>query len=175
MLRGTADEAAQVTGALTRGKFRKPLAFKVPAGPWVVQVALPRTLLPGPYRVTLTGRAAGRPTAPAAATARLRAPREGVVDDYVISSSRGGPDGVSFRRARRLFVRFHFATLPRAGAVIRLHLTGPKGFKATKVLNRRATVGSDLRNRGKLLPKGHWRFVLRADGRVVKRASVLLR
>jgi hypothetical protein len=175
VLRGTADEAAQVSGALTRGKFRKPLSFRVPAGPWVVRIALPRTLVPGPYRVLLTGQAAGRPTAPAAGSARLKAPREGVVDDYVISSSRRGPDGASFTRARKLYLRFHFASLPRAGARIRLHIAGPRKLQDVKVLNRRVTIGTDIGNTGRLLPKGRWHFVLRADGRVVKRASVLLR
>jgi hypothetical protein len=175
VLRGRSDVAASVNGALTRGKFRKPLGFTVGAGRWVVRIPMPRSLLPGVYQVRLSGRAGDGATQPGAARVRLAAPPEGVVSDYRVSVTRNGPDGLSFRQPRRLFLRFDFAALPRPGTLLRLTIVGPRGRVGVKVLRRRPEVEGFVGNTTGRLAPGKWRFTLRAGKTVVKRVAVTIR
>ena len=147
-------------------------AYTLPAGAFSQTLKLPAKLLPGTYRVTLAPAFAANVVTPAAGSAKLAAPAEGVVDKVVLSGRNGGPSTRTLKRATTIWASFHFAAVPKGA----LKLTWYKTVKGKRVRLGAATespgkkVGSYLRPGGLL--HGMFTAVLTRKGKVIAQGSV---
>ena len=133
---------------------------------------LPRRLLPGLYRLTVTGVAGGMPLTAATRTVRNPAPSEGVVDVAVASSRKGGPKANTVAGPRReLWARFHFVVPPKASTV-RVAWFSPD-FKWYGIAQKpyESTVETHVRTDAALM-KGVWFCYAGVNGRYVKRVRI---
>jgi sugar lactone lactonase YvrE len=180
-LRGTAQERLRVRALIRRARrvlAGQPVpqvlrALTLPKGRFDVRVALPATLPPGSYRVTLIPTTAGggskivvnRP-------ATLSGPPEGAVVRAFTSVLPKGSPVLRVPRTKSLNARFTFASLPRRGRAITATWVQPGGRAlGTAKKPRASTVETGVFD-NRSLPPGTWHCVLRAGGVVVKRVAV---
>jgi hypothetical protein len=137
----------------------------LPDGDYRIRVPLPRTVLPGTYRLTLT-----RPDGASTSTLVVPPPRQGILGTASANVS-PGPGG----RGTNLLARFTFAVRPEPTARITTQWVPPRRTRERfGRISRRIAGGRVLAplGAGGRLPQGTWRCVLRVDGVVVGTATV---
>jgi hypothetical protein len=160
----------------------------VPTGTFARTLPLPARFVPGRYLLTLTGTGVSGATIPEQERELvIEAPAEGVVSSAWISRSFNGPpvDRVANTveprgKKHTLFLaHFVFAAQPRAGTKLTVTWFTPRrpSIGTARKANTRVVVSylayfRDPRNT--YLKTGRWGAILRSDGRVAKRVSVLV-
>ncbi len=171
IVRGTVPLAATYSLDILKGKTRRfHFAVKLAGPDFSRTIRLPATFLPGMYRVVLD------PSPDYLKVAELdvglAAPAEGVVDVKKLSATRTGKAVRTIRASRSLFASFHFAALPKGGA---LKLTWYRTYKGKKTTlksasrKRVAKVTDSLALRGR---RGTISAVLTRSGKIVAQTSV---
>jgi hypothetical protein len=175
-LSGTSAAATTLQLQLRRSGAKKVavtlhLAVKK-AGKWSKTVTLPKTLAPGKYGVAVTGKGVGA----SSSSFTIAAPKSGIVSRVYASGPRRGPAVTKIAGTSELWAHFHFATLPKTGQAITTQWTLPNGTKlAANTRPRTSLVEAQVKDlKGRPLPKGLWRCVIRAGGTVVATLSVRL-
>ncbi len=186
-LKGSTDAAANLTVTLRRitAAGTKPVkgwtVKRAAAGAFTVKLALPklpRVVLPGKYRVDVTGSSSGG-TVPRVAKdlARLEGPKAGIVVDAFASATQNGAPATRLPGDRRIvWANFKFAALPTKGA-IRVDWKDPLGNKLRigSVRPRRALVTASYRyTNGAVLKKGRYTAILKVGGVEQRRISFRL-
>ena len=172
---GTTTGPRALTIALRRPGAKKALVRakrSVKAGAFSGRLRVPRSLLPGSYR--LEAQAAG--VATAARVARLAAPPQGVVRRAVILTRPTASFHARIKKApKQLFATFTFAARPKKGRRITAAFTTPSGVKGRTIrLPRQSVVTTFVGSTAATapVPKGRWRCTLRVGRTVVAVASV---
>jgi hypothetical protein len=151
---------------LRRGERAVTFGPRVPAGAFNVVVTLPRTLLPGRYRLSVAGIAATR-------TVVIAAPPEGVASRAFAAARQNGPPSLRLPGRRTiLWGYFRLAALPRRGVLTTTWIR-PDGRPQSGAVRkpRTALISTFVEDRSGIRP-GTWRCVLRAGRVVVARLSV---
>ena len=143
------------------------LTLRVPAGEFAGTLRLPPSLLPGRYEVIVSVEGSQESRR---GLILLPPPPEGVVSKAVISSTERGKATARLPAgAKKVFVRFDVATRPRLRPIT-VRWIAPNGKPAASVQKAGTpTITSFLLSRSGL-PRGSWKAVLRAGGKVVKTA-----
>ena len=168
LLQGTDDERLALTLTLTRGSGRWSLpAVSAGPGDFEARVSpLPRTLVPGAYRLLVDATSSGAALPEQQLDVAIKAPREGVVDSAWISGADGRRLTVVSGSARRLYWHFHFATWPAGRLRLGVTLFGPHTKVSWIPTAHRPNVVAGLPARAHVrLRRGSWRLVLSAGGR----------
>jgi hypothetical protein len=111
------------------GKAQKLHAsLTLPTGEFSKTVALPATLVPGSYTVSLLPGFPATQVKPASRPAVLVAPATGVVDATVLSGAKNGPPASTLRNVNTIWATFHFAAVPKGKLTVTWYLT-PRGGK----------------------------------------------
>ena len=142
------------------------------AGKWSKTVTLPKTLTPGTYGVAVTAKGVSA----SSSSFTIAAPKSGIVDRVYASGPRRGPPVTKLAGTSELWAHFHFGTLPKAGQAITTQWTLPNGTKlGANTRPRSSLVEAQVKDlKGRPLPTGLWRCVIRAGGAVVATLSVRL-
>ena len=144
------------SASVAPGKSRA-FRVKVSAGSFVRKLRLPPDLLPGRYVLRVSNGRGGWERG----IVTLAAPPEGVVAKAFASASE-----------REIRVRFTFAARPKLGLPVTISWLGPDGKPFGLPVEKAGTalVAAFVRAPSSL-PKGTWRAVLKAGGKVVKTVS----
>jgi hypothetical protein len=174
---GSVAAAAQLESVLRpldrAGRPAAAVAFAAD-GAFSKSIKLPKRLLPGRYRLTITGTANGVNLTPVTRDLVNPAPPEGIVDRAWAASRPSGPPVSTVKGPRtQLWAYFHFVVAPKA-AKLRVGWHSPS-FRwygqATKPY--KTTFASHVSTSGaQKLERGVWFVYLWAGDRVVKRARV---
>jgi hypothetical protein len=172
---GTTNAPATVAITIT-GASRVVRRSVTSNGAFATTVVLPRNWVPGVFNLRVVATHPGFVAGEAQASFPAQAPKEGVVDRAFFSAIRGGPPATSFRNrgnpVRRIFVRFHFAALPKRGRPLRVFWFRPGGALFAVVGKpRTSTVDSFVFQTPGLVP-GRWKAVLRSGAITVKQLTV---
>jgi hypothetical protein len=110
--------------------------------------------------------------APAAGTAKLAAPAEGVVDKVVLSGKNGGPAARTLKSATTIWASFRFAAVPKGALKLTWYKTvkGKRSSLGSTTKSPAKKVGSYLKLGGKL--NGTFTAVLSRKGKVIAQGSV---
>jgi PKD repeat protein len=170
---GTAPRAGTYTVDVFSGKVRKlHVGYALTAGAFSKALKLPAKLLPGTYRVALVPAFPAGVVAPAAGTAKLAAPAEGVVDKVVLSGKNGGPAARTLKSATTIWASFRFAAVPKGALKLTWYKTvkGKRSSLGSTTKSPAKKVGSYLKLDGKL--NGTFTAVLSRKGKVIAQGSV---
>jgi hypothetical protein len=170
---GTAPIAGTYVVDVTKGKTRKMhVSLTLPTGAFSQALRLPATLTPGTYQVSLLPTAAFVQSA--SSTAKLSAPREGVVDVAFLSGTRRGKAAHTLRNAHAVWASYHFAAVPKGKLTLTWYRTvkGKRIKQLSTSLKPRATVTGSLPLHGR---RGPITAVLARAGKVIAQASVTAR
>jgi hypothetical protein len=181
---GTTDAAADLTVTLRRvvASGTKPVKGwairRTEAGAFTQKLAVPKqplVLLPGRYRVDVTGSSPGGKVALVSRSMTLVGPTTGIVRDGAISSLRNGAPAARLSGRRSvIWATFRFAALPTKG-VIRIDWVDPDGKRYRGPAKpRRTSVESNLQRRGGNLALGRYQAILLVGGVELKRVRVRL-
>jgi hypothetical protein len=143
------------------------------AGAFAASIRLPRTVLPGKYRVSAS---AGSQTGiePADADIVIPKPPEGVVSTAFASLRRGGLAEIRVSESvTELWARFQFVARPSASRVA-VYWIQPSGKRTGVVVKAYSQIVDTYASGPGPLQRGRWQAVLVAVGKVVKRVSVEL-
>jgi hypothetical protein len=173
---GTVGGAASLTvtiKARVGGKMVAKATLSASAGAWSQAFTLPPTLLPGIYDVDVSGAA----VQPSSTSFSLTAPVTGIVSRSFASATHGGPAAASVGATTQLWAHFRFAVLAKKGQKITTQWILPSGTKLGAVTRPRGSlVEAQVKDlRGKTLPKGRWRCVLRVGKTVLATLNVRLK
>ena len=143
------------------------------AGAFTGQLRLPPRILPGTYRLRITGGGDTGSITPVESDFAVPAPPEGVVDKSGVSTARGGRfvDRLQGTTAV-IWARFHFA-FPPATKTIEISWYTPS-FKFIGKVKKpyKPTVETFLRNTTGHLQPGVWYAIAKVNGVVVKRTRL---
>jgi hypothetical protein len=167
-LRGTSGAASKLTVVIRKKGTKKATSTSkliVKAGTWSKTVKLPANLLPGTYTVTASG--AGVTSASASFT--IAAPASGIAGKAYASATHQGPAATRIARTSELWAHFQLAVLPKKGQAVTTQWVLPSGSKlATNARPRTGPIEAQVRDlKGRPLPAGTWRCILRAGGVVI--------
>ena len=145
---GTTGGAASLTFTLRRvtASGTRPVkgwTFQQPgAGPFARALALPKTLLPGTFRLDVTGSSPGGTVPRVSRDLKLKGPPEGIVKDAFASSTKAGAAATRLPgRRTEVWATFVFSALPSRGTDHRrLDLPGPPARTATGPARRQAAA-----------------------------------
>ena len=186
-LKGSTDAAANLTVTLRRitASGTKPVkgwsVKRTAAGAFTVKLALPKlpkVVLPGKYRVDVTGSSSGG-TVPRVAKdlARLKGPASGIVVDAFASATQNGAPATRIVGDRKVvWANFKFAALPTKGA-IRVDWKDPLGsqLRIGSVRPRRTLVTASYGYVPRsVLKKGRYTAILKVGGVELRRISFRL-
>ena len=144
------------------------------AGAVSQRLALPRTLAPGTYAISVGGPAvAGRP-----GRVTIAAPRQGLLRRAFVSSLPNGPAATVFpRTTRQLYCNVEMAVLPAKGRANVLSTTwrvpGRTLGRVSKPRTRR--VSGVVARSGRLFPAGRYTCTLRSGPRLVGSVGARIR
>jgi hypothetical protein len=175
-LSGTSAAPTSLSIAIRRSGAKKvaatvKLAVKK-AGTWSKTIKLPASLLPGKYGVTVSGTG----VTSSATSFTIAVPKTGVASRVYASGPRHGPAVTKLGRTSELWAHFRFGSLPKKGQAITTQWILPSGTKlGANARPRAALVEAQVKDlKGKPLPTGRWRCVLRVGGVVVATLNVRL-
>jgi hypothetical protein len=172
-LSGTSAKAGKLQIVIRRRGAKKTAAtvhITVKAGKWSKTIKLASTLAPGTYGVTIGGTGfSGSST-----SFTLAPPRSGIVNRSYASGPRRGPAVIKLAGTSELWAHAHFSTLPKASLPITTQWILPSGAKlAANVRPRTNVVEAQVKDlKGRPLPTGLWRCIVRAGGTIVATVSV---
>ena len=173
-VRGTLSAGANLKLQLLRlqGKQAKLVATLntlKPGGAFTATIRVPKSVLPGRFRVQATGLSGSRPLVAASRELTVAAPREGIVRRAFGSATAAGSPALRLPRgARHVWAFFHFASIPTRGPVVITWHT-PRGRKViTKPRGR--VVSTTLSARP--LPSGRYSAEARVRGVLVGRTAI---
>lgn len=157
-VKGTTDSAANLTVTLRRvvASGTKPVkgwtVKRAGAGNFSVKLPLPKStkaLLPGNYRVDITGSSAGGKVPLVAKSLKLKGPKAGIaVDGYIAAIKNGAPATRLPGKRPVVWAMFTFAALPTKGA-IRVEWIDQNGKRHPgSVRPRRLAVSATYRDPG---------------------------
>jgi len=182
-LTGTTNAAADLTVTLRRvvASGTKPVKGwtirRTAAGTFTQKLALPKVallLLPGKYRVDVTGSSPGGKIARVARDLRLAGPSTGIVRDGFISAIRNGAPATRLAPRPVVWATFRFAALPTKGA-IRIDWVDPGGRRYRGPAKpKRTTVESTLSRSGGNLAAGRYQAILTVGGVELRRVRIRL-
>jgi hypothetical protein len=180
---GTTSGAGALTFTLRRvtrngSKPVKGWSFQQPgAGPFAKTLPVPRTLLPGSFRLDVTGSSPGGTVPRVARDLKLKGPPEGIVRDAYGSATPGGGAATRLPGARReVWATFVFAALPTRGRITVAWLypghqrIPPASERVGKP--RRATVTAGVIGRRGDLPRGRYTAILFVGSVELRRVSL---
>ena len=173
-VRGTLSAGANLKLQLLRlqGKQAKLVATLntlKPGGAFTATIRVPKSMLPGRFRVQASGLSGSRPLVAASRELTVAAPREGIVRRAFGSATSAGSPALRLPRgARHVWAFFHFASIPTRGPVVITWHT-PRGRKViTKPRGR--VVSTTLSARP--LPSGRYTAEARVRGVLVARTVI---
>ncbi len=175
-LRGVVGRPAVLEASVFRAAGGKPLLtrrFQVnQAGSFAQRLKLIPTLLPGRYTVRVNEAAGAATPLPAAQrSAKLSAPREGVVSRAFFSTKIGGRPMARITGRSIIFAHYRFAARPKPGKRLTVRWFSP-GARRPVAIDRKAVAGlviAFIKGSGPL-PKGRWRAELRYGNTLVATA-----
>jgi hypothetical protein len=181
---GTTDAAADLTVTLRRvvASGTRPVKGwtirRTEAGAFSQKLALPKSalsLLPGRYRVDVTGSSPGGKVALVSRNMTLKGPASGIVRDGAISAVRNGAPAARLPGQRSvIWATFRFAALPTKG-VIRIDWVDPDGKRYRGPAKpKRTSVESNLQRRNGNLKLGRYQAILLVGGVELRRVRVRL-
>lgn len=150
-------------------------------GPFSGAIPLPARLMPGLYRLIVTGSSGDQPLVADHRDVRLKAPPEGIVDYAYISATQGGKRANTLNGRRlQIWARFHFVVAPAKGQRKKLRASWHSpDFKWHAEPHKTLKQNIDtwvIDTTGNGLMKGVWFCYLKStSGYVVKRTRVRLR
>ena len=145
------------------------------AGSFSGSITLPPRLLPGTYRLTVTGRAGTTVLVPGTKDVTNPAPAEGIVDFAIASATKGGRKANTVSSPRKdLYARFHFLVRPKSSKVHIGWFSPNFRFLGEKDVPYKTTifthVGSDLP-----LARGVWFGFVGPKNHPAKRIRIRIR
>ncbi len=180
---GTTGGAASLTFTLRRvtASGTRPVKGwtfqQAGAGPFARALALPKTLLPGTFRLDVTGSSPGGTVPRVSRDLKLKGPPEGIVKDAFASSTKAGAAATRLPgRRTEVWATFVFSALPTRGRItVAWTYPGhrrvpPLGQRVGKP--RRAIVTTGLTGPSTGLPPGRYTAMLFVGDVQMRRVSV---